>query len=246
MDQALKEKETPIKHRLNLEEHISWGKAAREILLGMSDGIITTLAFVAGVTGVIKENRIIILTALAGISAGTISMFFSAYLSLKSQKELFENEIAREMREVEEVPEIEREEVREIYKKKGFNGDELEMIVNRITSDKDRWIKSMMEEELRLFPEDMTKPFTVASIIGISYIAGSFIPLSPFIIFPPSYALISSIVTTLIIMFGIGAVKARFGNRNWAKSGIESMGVVMVATLLCYFIGWISGGILNF
>lgn len=248
MDQALREKEVSLKQRFisESEEHISWGKAVREILLGISDGIITTLAFLAGVTGVIHENRIIILTALAGISAGAISMFFSAYLSLKSQKELFENEIAREMREVEEVPEMEREEVREIYKKKGFGGEELEMIVNRITSDKDRWIKSMMEDELRLFPEDMAKPLSVASIIGVSYIIGSFIPLSPFIIFPPAYALISSIVTTLIIMFGIGAVKARLGYRSWVRSGVESMGVVMFATLLCYIIGKISGNFLNF
>lgn len=246
MDQTSKEKEIIINHRLTLEEHISWGKTVREVLLGMSDGIITTLAFVAGITGVIHENRIIILTALAGISAGTISMFFSAYLSLKSQKELFEKELERETREVEEVPEMEMNEIREIYKKKGFRGEELELIVNRLTSDKNLWIKSMMEEELRLFPEDMGRPFSIASIIGVSYIIGSFIPISPFIIFPPTYALISSIVTTIIVMFGIGAIKARFGYRNWMRSGIESATIIMVATLLCYTIGKLSGNILNF
>ena len=246
MDQTLKDKEIAINHRNTLEEHISWGKTIREILLGMSDGVITTLAFVAGVTGVIHENHIILLTALAGISAGTISMFFSAYLSLKSQKELFDKELERETREVEEVPEIEKNEIKEIYKKKGFKGKELEMIVTRITSDKKLWIKSMMEEELRLFPEDMGRPLWIATIIGVSYFIGSFIPLSPFIIFPSSYALISSIVTTIIVMFVIGAIKSRYGYRNWLRSGIESTAIIMVATLLCYAIGRISGSILNF
>ncbi|HLF86115.1 MAG TPA: VIT1/CCC1 transporter family protein, partial [Nitrospiria bacterium] len=180
MDQTLRDKEIIVNHRLALEEHISWGKSAREILLGMSDGIITTLAFVAGVTGVIHDNHIILLTALAGISAGTISMFFSAYLSMKSQKDLFENEIKRETREIDEVPEIERQEIREIYKKKGFKGADLDMIVDRITSDKDIWVRSMMEEELKLFPEDIGRPIVTASLIGLSYIIGSLIPISPF------------------------------------------------------------------
>ncbi len=246
MDQTLRDKEIIVNHRLALEEHISWGKSAREILLGMSDGIITTLAFVAGVTGVIHDNHIILLTALAGISAGTISMFFSAYLSMKSQKELFENEIKRETREVDEVPEIERQEIREIYRKKGFKGEDLEMIVDRITSDKDIWVRSMMEEELKLFPEDIGRPFFTASLIGVSYIIGSLIPISPFLLFPPAFALILAIVTTIFVMFGIGAIKARFSHKSWLKSGLENTSVVMAATLLCYVIGKVSGNFLNF
>lgn len=100
------------------EEHIPWAKSIREVIFGMNDGLVSTLSFLAGVSGAVMESRIILIAAFAEMFAGAASMFSGEYLSVKSQREYFESEIEREKKEVETVPELEREELRDIYRKK--------------------------------------------------------------------------------------------------------------------------------
>ncbi|MEE9259863.1 MAG: VIT1/CCC1 transporter family protein [Candidatus Scalindua sediminis] len=219
------------------EEHIPWAKSIREVIFGINDGLVSTLSFLAGVSGAVMDSRIILIAAFAEMFAGAASMFCGEYLSVKSQREYFESEIEREKREVETVPELEREEIRDIYRKKGFNKEEVEMIVRRLTSNKKLWVKSMMEDELKLFPEKFDKPLKNGTYIGISFIAGAFVPIFPFIFLTSWNALICSIVLSIMALFVVGIAKAKITNTSWLKSGFELTIFAMCATVICYFIG---------
>ncbi|ODS33295.1 MAG: VIT family protein [Candidatus Scalindua rubra] len=219
------------------EEHIPWAKSIREVIFGMNDGLVSTLSFLAGVSGAVMESRIILIAAFAEMFAGAASMFSGEYLSVKSQREYFESEIEREKKEVETVPELEREELRDIYRKKGFNKEEVEMIVRRLTSNKKLWVKSMMEDELKLFPEKFDKPLKNATLIGISFLVGSIVPVIPFIFFTAWHALMYSVAASVVVLFVFGIAKARITNKNGLKSGLELTLFAMAASVICYFIG---------
>ena len=137
----------------NLVEGENWHKKVnvREIVFGFNDGSVSTLALLAGVTGGALARGQILVAGFSGVIAGAISMAIGAYISSKSEIEHHQSEIKREEQEIEEIPEVEREEIRQIYMKKAdFAEEELDMIVNRITSDKKIWLDSMMIEELGL------------------------------------------------------------------------------------------------
>ena len=133
--------------------HTPKGRIIREVVFGINDGLVTAIGFIAGVTVSMADVKMVLLSGLAEMVAGAISMFFGAYLSTKSQREFFDNEIKRETREIDEMPEKETEEIREIYSNLGFKEDEVEMIVKRVTSDKKLWVRFMMREELGIMEE---------------------------------------------------------------------------------------------
>ena len=142
--------------RKNLEEGERWHKkvSVREIVFGFNDGSVSTLALLSGVTGGALARSDVQVAGFSGVIAGAISMGIGAYISSKSEVEHHQSEIERELEETEKVPEIEREEIRQIYQKKAdFTEGELSLIVSRITSDKKTWLDSMMKEELGLFEE---------------------------------------------------------------------------------------------
>ncbi len=220
------------------EKHISWGKSIRDIIFGMNDGLVSTLSFVAGFSGAVTDNKIVLIGAIAEACAGSISMFAGAYLSIKSQREFFEAEIERERQEVEDDPEQERAEVTAIYEQKGFKGEKLKMVVDHLTADKDRWVRCMMEEELKLFPEKFDKPIVIASIIGGAFVCGSLVPILPFVLLEKSSALIIALTASILTLFGVGVWKATvLTGKNWFKSGIEIAAIGMAAFTACYFIG---------
>ncbi len=227
-----------IEDYLQGEKHVTWGKAVRDIIFGMNDGLVSTLSFVAGFSGAVTDNRIVLIGAIAEACAGSISMFAGAYLSIKSQREFFEAEIERERKEVEDDPEQERGEVTAIYRAKGFKGNELKIVVDHLTADKDRWVRCMMGEELKLFPEKFDKPLAIASIIGIAFVFGSLVPILPLVFLEKSSALIPTLAVSILTLFGVGVWKATvLTGKNWFKSGIEIAVIGMAASAACYFIG---------
>jgi predicted membrane protein (TIGR00267 family) len=132
---------------------------------------------------------------------------------------------------------LEREEVRAIYSEKGFKGDLLERIVNTITANQDIWVAAMMAEEHRLTPIDRTEAVRAAIVVGISAVVGSLIPLVPFIILPVGISIWVSILGTALVLFGVGAYKARLTvGRPW-KSGVEMAIIGTVSALVGYAIG---------
>ncbi|HZU06158.1 MAG TPA: VIT1/CCC1 transporter family protein [Chloroflexota bacterium] len=221
--------------------HEPLGRVLREIVFGMNDGLISSLGFVAGASGAFDQNAPIIIGGLAALVAGTASMAIGGYLSVKAQREFYESEIRRELYEMTTMPEHEREEVRQLYRAKGFEGEELERIVARITANRDVWLKVMMEEELGLFPEHDTTPLVSASYIGTAFALGALVPILPYFFLPPLAALGVALALAAATLFAIGAAKARLTRRPWLTSGLEITAFGLLAAAIGFLIGHLVG-----
>jgi predicted membrane protein (TIGR00267 family) len=225
----------------NLEEGERWHKRVnvREIVFGLNDGSISTLALLAAVTGASLAKNQILMVGISGVIAGAISMAIGSNISSKSEIEHHQSEIKREKREIEEVPDIEREEIRQLYQKKAdFTEKELNLIVNRITSNKEYWLDSMMKEELGLFEERFENPLKLGLIMLTAFIVGGFIPLLPFFIFSHlQTSFITASIMTFLSLFIIGIWKTTFTEKNWLLSGMEMIFVGALAAVIPYIIG---------
>lgn len=210
--------------------HTSAGRAIREVIFGLNDGLITAFGFISGVSGAHVAPLLVCLTGLAEAAAGGLSMFFGAYLSTKAQRQFFESEIAREEREIETDPDHEREEVRIIYRAKGFSTAEVDMIVKRITSNKKLWLNFMMHEELGMIPEHFDNPIKVAFIIGISFLLAALVPVIPYAFhLGNKRAFALSAALTLVSLFAAGAGKTKITRTSWFSGGIEMLIVGVIA-----------------
>ena len=217
--------------------HSHSGRLLREVIYGATDGVVTSLGFVMGVYGAIHESRIILITGVASATAGSLSMGFSAYISSKSQSEFFLAEIERERREMQEMPDKEKDEVRKIYRAKGFEGQDLEMVVRTITKNPAVWLRCMMEEELGLIVESFDIPWLVGLITAGSYILSAFVPIAPYALFPPARAFGWSVGSSIAILLGLGIGKTRLTRTKPMKSGLE---LTMIG-IICAFIGYVIG-----
>jgi VIT1/CCC1 family predicted Fe2+/Mn2+ transporter len=149
---------------------------------------------------------------------------------------------AREMRQIEELPERAREDIRTVYAKKGFAGDELEMIVDTITNDTETWLETMMLEELKLIPEEHASPAQQGILVGVASVVGSLIPVIPFIWLPALPAMVVASVLSIAVLFAIGAAKARVtGHGGWKQNGLEMAIIGTLAGIAGYVIGRIMG-----
>src|ERR671931_2194632 len=134
----------------HIEPHIKESSYIRDLVFGFGDGVNTSLGIVSGVGGAAVAADVVILAALIGMFTGAKAMAVQNYLAVKSQREILESEIKREEYEIQTIPEKEKEEIEEVYRAKGFQGEELNRVVSKITSNKDVWLKTMLTEELRL------------------------------------------------------------------------------------------------
>lgn len=221
--------------------HSPEGRAIREVVYGAVDGIVTSLGFAIGVFGALHEGRVIVITGIAAASAGALSMGFSAYISSKSQREFFLAEIERERREMREMPDKEKDEVRKIYRAKGFHGDELEMVVRRITSNPKVWLRTMMEEELGLVATSFDSPWLVGGITAGSYLLAAFLPIIPYAVTAPAAAFPWSVGVSVAALFGLGAGKTKLTRTPPLKSGLELMAIGLISALVGYGIGRLTG-----
>ena len=136
------------KPSIHVEPHIKESNYIRDLVFGFGDGVNTSLGIIAGVGGAIIAADIVILAALIGMFTGAKAMAVQNYLAVKSQRQILESEIKREKFEIENTPEKERQEIELIYKSKGFEGTDLKRVVDKITSNKEVWLKTMLTEEL--------------------------------------------------------------------------------------------------
>ncbi len=225
-----------IGHKEHLEEHRMEGSKLRELILGGQDGLVNVLGLVLGVAGATSDTRIVVVAGLAALAAESISMAAVAYTSEKAAKAYYESELEREKREVEETPEEEREEIRRIYAEKGFKGRDLERAVKVITSDKGLWVDVMMKEELGLH-ERSNSPFSDALLVGFATVIGAAVPLLPFLLAPVASAIWVSVAFTCVVLFLVGAYKARVTAGSWVKAGLEMAAIGFAAAMLGYWIG---------
>src|SRR5207237_5077108 len=195
----------PIKRFHKEAWHTPQGRLIREVIFGLNDGVISTIGFPAGVTATIGDLHTVALGGLAAAFAGALAMAIGAYVASKSQRRFFEAEIAREAWEIENMPDHEREEIREIYGQLGFSADEIDLIVRRVTSNPELWLRFMSREELGLAEETFDPPVQIAAITGFSYLAGALLTLVPYFFHhaaQPSLAMAASLAGATLPVIG--------------------------------------------
>jgi vacuolar iron transporter family protein len=160
-----------------------------------------------------------------------------AYTSTVADADFYESEREREYRHIHHIPGLERDEIRAIYKDKGFRGELLDRIVDTITANKEVWVAVMMAEEHQLSPVDRGQALKSALVVGFSAIVGSLIPLAPFMFLPVQLSMLVSVLITALVLFVVGAYKARMTVGRPAKSGLEMAVIGTVSALVGYAVG---------
>jgi len=207
----------------HVERHFTATETIRDIVIGMSDGLSVPFALAAGLSGAVASTSIVVTAGLAEIAAGSIAMGLGGYLAAKTDLEHYTTERAREMQEVQDMPERETEEVADVFRGYGLGDEQIVPLVAAIQTDRARWVDFMMRFELGLEAPDPARARQSAFTIALSYIAGGLIPLSPYILLRSiTTALWVSVGVTLVALLVFGYVKARFTGINPLRGGIQT------------------------
>ena len=202
-------------HHEHTEAHLKSSDALRDIVIGMSDGLTVPFALAAGLSGAVASSSIIVIAGIAEICAGSIAMGLGGYLAGKTEQDHYHSEQKREYDEVENLRHREIEETKEFFANIGLSPALQQQATEEIAQDKDRWVDFMMKYELGLDKPDPKRATKSALNIGLSYIAGGIIPLSPyFFISNSTEALKISVVATLICLFIFGFFKSKITGIN--------------------------------
>jgi VIT1/CCC1 family predicted Fe2+/Mn2+ transporter len=216
-----------------------------EFVYGGIDGSVTTFAVVAGSAGAGLESSVVIILGFANLLADGFAMSVGSYLSTKSEKENYNKHKAVEYWEVDNLPEKERQEIRDIYRAKGFEGALLEQIVAKITEDRDRWVDVMMKEELDM-TEETKSPLAMGGVTFLSFLIFGFIPLLSYVldysISLQSDLFVISSVLTAVVFCVIGYLKALVTQTKVFKSILETLFLGGAAAILAYVVGDVLEG----
>src|SRR5258705_9716752 len=214
----------------HIERHFTASEVVRDVVIGMSDGLTVPFALAAGLTGAINSTGIIVTGGLAEIAAGSIAMGLGGYLAAKSDAEHYAKEREREKLEVAEMPQEEMREVAEVFQAYGLTEDETWPIVQALRRQPKNWIDFMMRFELGLEKPDPRRAVISALTIAGAYVAGGFIPLTPYIVADTaSTALLFSVAVTLAALFIFGFVKGRFTGTKPMRSALQTALIGSVA-----------------
>lgn len=217
----------------------------RDFIFGAIDGAVTTFAVVAGVAGAGLSSGIIIILGVANLVGDGFSMAASNFLATRAEREQWEKLKAMEERHIKTVPDGEREEIRQIFREKGFEGELLEQVVEVMTADTQRWIETMLREEHGL-SASLSSPWKAALATLVAFVLIGLLPLLPFLLsFQVNVTapfLVSSLMTAVAFIL-VGAAKSLFVERNWLLSGLETLAVGGTAALLAYLCGVLLQGV---
>ncbi len=188
----------------------SYGASLRAAVFGANDGLVSNFSLVMGVAGANAEPRFILLAGIAGLLAGASSMAAGEYVSVSSQRELYEQQIAVERQELEMAPEEEREELSLIYQAKGIPFDQAEALADRILANPETAIDTLAREELGLDPSALGSPWTAAASSFVAFAVGATIPVLPYLLLSGSTAFFASGIVCGIALFVVGALISIF------------------------------------
>jgi len=220
-------------------------ESIRNVIYGVNDGLTATLGVLAGVGGASASPRVVLIGGLSAMVASGVSMAGGAYLSSKSQREVYEGQLAREAAEIEAMPELERAELVKIYRSKGLTPAEAETIVGRITSDKKVWLETQAREELGLDVAQFENPTREALVAGVSTLIGGVIPVLGYLLgrfllgaaVNGFAALVIAYAFSAAFLFGIGAARSLVTGKGGIRSGLEMLAVGSAVAALTYGVG---------
>ena len=230
-------------HHHHQENHLTSSDLLKDIVIGMSDGLTVPFALAAGLSGAVSNTNLIVIAGIAEIAAGSIAMGLGGYLAGKTEQDHYNSELKNEYDEIETKTEVEKEEVRVFFREWGFSQALQDQAVAEICKDKDRWVDFMMKHELGLDKPDPKRAARSAFNIGMSYIVGGLIPLSPyFFVTNISDALKLSVVVTLICLFMFGYFKSKITGINPIVGGLKVMLIGAAAAAAAFGIAKVIDG----
>ncbi len=222
---------------VHADEHHSTNNSLRDVILGGQDGLVNMLGIALGVVAAGGPTHVLVVTGIAAAITESISMGAVAYTSFGSDRDFYIAEKEREQKEISTRPDEEREEIREIYAAKGFAGQLLDDVVSTITSNRETWVSTMMDEELHLQPVKQQSLWRSAVIVTVATLIGHLIPLIPFIVVTRSPAIIAAIALSAVTLFGVGVYSAKTLIGDWRKSGLQMVAIGLGAAAVGFFIG---------
>jgi vacuolar iron transporter family protein len=219
-------------------------ESIRNVIYGVNDGLTATLGVLAGVGGASVDPRVVLIGGLSAMVASGVSMAGGAYLASKSQREVFEGQLAREAAEIEAMPELERAELVRIYRSKGLTSEEAQTIVGRITADKKVWLETQAREELGLDVAQFENPVREGLVAGVSTLVGGAIPVLGYLLgrlvlgaAPGFAALAIAFALSAAFLFLIGSARSFFTGKGGVRSGLEMLAVGSVVAAITYAVG---------
>ncbi|MBK7560393.1 MAG: VIT1/CCC1 transporter family protein [Chitinophagaceae bacterium] len=237
--------DTHLHHDRNphLEEHMKSSEMLRDIVIGMSDGLTVPFALAAGLSGAVDNTDVIVIAGIAEVAAGSIAMGLGGYLAGKTEQDHYRSEEKREYHEVDNLREREIEETKEFFANIGLSKELQDKATEEIARDKKQWVDFMMKYELGLEKPDPKRATKSALNIGLSYIVGGLVPLSPyFFVNSPLEGLKLSAVVTLICLFIFGFFKSRLTGINPWGGALRVMLIGAIAAGAAFGVAKLFGG----
>lgn len=222
---------------------IESGGFLRNVVYGFNDGLTANFGLVAGVIGASVEPGIILVTGIAGTIADALSMGASGFLAAKSEREVYEHEIAMERDEIRMMPELEEEELALLYEAKGIEQDRARAMASDVMKDPERALEEKVREELRI-GEAHTTPLREGWVTGLATAIGALIPVFPFFFMSGTAAMATSFSISMASHFGVGAARSFFTGRSIFRSGLDMFAVGLGVAVVGYFVGEFASGLL--
>lgn len=213
----------------------------RDIILGGQDGLVNVLGIVLGVAAAGGGHGILIAASMAATFAEAVSMAAVSYTSRMAEKDYYQKEKEREEREVKELPEREKEEIKNIFRERGLSGKLLDQVSDVVVSNRKVWVDVMMSDELHLAPVETKSVVTSSLLVGFAAVVGSLIPVGPFLFLPTNLAIPVCLVFSAASLFVVGVYKAKTMVGSWWKSGLQMTIIGLAAALIGFGIGRIFG-----
>ena len=243
-EKYLSENEQYRKHENLYHRHVA-GKYIGDFIYGANDGIITTFAVIAGSFGASLTPMVIIILGFANLLVDGISMGASNFLGRKSEQDYAQAQRQKEEWEIDHLREIEVEEIREIYERKGFVGKDLERAVEIITSDKKVWLDTMMRDELNIIEEKNNDPVRHGLATFASFLVAGLFPLLPYLVPNVPSPFLLSILVGGSTLFFIGGLRSLVTAVSWLKGGLEVLAIGSAAAIAAYMVGKIVEGFIR-
>lgn len=217
------------------------GANLRAAVFGVNDGLISNCSLILGVAGASSGSTVIVLSGVAGLLAGAFSMAAGEYVSMRSQREMFEYQIGLERKELAQYPEEEAEELALIYAARGLPRAEAVELADRLIADPENALDTLAREELGLNPDELGSPWGAAIASFVSFAIGALVPLLPFLVLGRGAALLTSIGMTGVALFGVGAIISLFTGRSAVRDGLRMLAIGGAAGALTYGCGSLLG-----
>ena len=213
----------------------------RAVVFGASDGLVSNLSLVMGIAGATADTKFILLSGIAGLLAGAASMAAGEYISVQSQREVLQRQIALERAELEAIPEEEKEELVAIYVTKGIPEKDARLIADKVFEDPEMALETMVREELGLDPKQLGSPWSAAAGSFAAFSLGATVPVIPYFFGGGTVIFMTSFIVSLAALFLVGSLVSLLTGRSLLFSGFRQVGLGAAAASITYLVGHLIG-----